>query len=154
VIGNRGASGIDGLVSTALGVAAANSAGPTVAVLGDLSFLYDAGALLWSSRLEVDVTFVVLTNGGGQIFSMLDQAALPEFDRLFLTPHPASIAAVCEAAHADHRTVRHSSELTSALEGAIRAGGVQVLEVEIDADLDRARRSELRSTVRNALAAR
>jgi 2-succinyl-5-enolpyruvyl-6-hydroxy-3-cyclohexene-1-carboxylate synthase len=153
VIGNRGASGIDGLVSTTLG-AAAGTSGPTVALLGDLSFLYDAGALLWSSRLGVDAVFVVLANGGGQIFSMLDQAALPEFDELFLTPHPASIASVCAAAAAGHSLVQRAGDLTGALERAIRAGGVQVVEVEIDAERDRARRAELRDRVREVLVSR
>jgi 2-succinyl-5-enolpyruvyl-6-hydroxy-3-cyclohexene-1-carboxylate synthase len=153
VIGNRGASGIDGLVSTALG-AAAGSPGPTVALLGDLSFLYDAGALMWSSRLGVDAVFVVLANGGGQIFSMLDQASLPEFEDLFLTPHPASIATVCGAAGADQQLVARAGDLTTALERAIRNGGVQVIEVAIDAERDRARRNELRELVHEALASR
>jgi len=151
VIGNRGASGIDGLVSTALG-AAMGSKGPTVALLGDLSFLYDAGALLWSSRLGVDAVFVILANGGGQIFSMLDQATLPEFEALFLTPHPASIAKVCEAAGAGHQIVERAGDLTASLERAIRDGGVQVVEVTIDADRDRARRAEVRELVHDALA--
>jgi 2-succinyl-5-enolpyruvyl-6-hydroxy-3-cyclohexene-1-carboxylate synthase len=151
VLGNRGASGIDGLVSTALGAAAGPSA-PTVALLGDLSFLYDAGALLWSSSLGIDAVFVVLSNGGGQIFSMLDQVALPEFEELFLTPHPASIAKVCDAAGAGHVLVDRAPDLTTALERAIRAGGVQVIEVAIDADRDRARRAELRTRVHEVLA--
>jgi 2-succinyl-5-enolpyruvyl-6-hydroxy-3-cyclohexene-1-carboxylate synthase len=153
VIGNRGASGIDGLVSTALG-AATGSTGATVALLGDLSFLYDAGALLWSSRLGVDAVFVVLANGGGQIFSMLDQASLPEFEELFLTPHPASIAKVSEAAGAAYELVTRGANLTTAMERAIRDGGVQVIEVEIDAERDRARRAELRDRVAEALASR
>jgi 2-succinyl-5-enolpyruvyl-6-hydroxy-3-cyclohexene-1-carboxylate synthase len=151
VIGNRGASGIDGLVSMTLGAAAARP-GPTVALLGDLSLLYDAGALLWSSRLGVDAVFVVLANSGGQIFSTLAQASLPEFRELFLTPHPASIGAVCEAAHAGHRVVRRAAELTSALERAIHDGGVQVIEVEIDPERDRARREQIRADVGDALA--
>ena len=153
MVGNRGASGIDGLVSTALG-AAMGSTGPTVALLGDLSFLYDAGALLWSSRLAVDAVFVVLANGGGQIFSMLDQASLPEFEELFLTPHPASIAKVAEAAGAGYELVDRAAELTTSLERAIRDGGVQVIEVEIDAVRDRARRAELRDRVAEALTSR
>jgi 2-succinyl-5-enolpyruvyl-6-hydroxy-3-cyclohexene-1-carboxylate synthase len=151
VIGNRGASGIDGLVSMTLGAAAARP-GPTVALLGDLSLLYDAGALLWSSRLGVDAVFVVLANSGGQIFSTLAQASLPEFRELFLTPHPASIGAVCEAAHAGHRVVRRAGELTAALERAIHDGGVQVIEVEIDPERDRARREQIRADVGDALA--
>jgi len=153
VIGNRGASGIDGLVSTALGVAAADDR-PTVALLGDLSFLHDAGALLWSRRLEVAAVFVVVSNGGGQIFAMLDQAPLPELEELFVTPHPAAIAGVCAAAGASHQLVARAADLPAMLERALRAGGVQVVEVPIDAARDRARRASLREVVRDALSRR
>jgi 2-succinyl-5-enolpyruvyl-6-hydroxy-3-cyclohexene-1-carboxylate synthase len=150
VVANRGASGIDGMVSTALGVAAAGDR-PTVALLGDLSFLYDAGALLWSSRLALDAVFVVPANGGGQIFASLDQAALPELEELFVTPHPAKIADVCLAAGVQHTTVERAHELLPALERSMRVGGVHVIEVRIDAALDRARREELRAAAADLL---
>lgn len=150
VFANRGASGIDGMVSTTLGVAAAGDR-PTVALLGDLSFLYDAGALLWSSTLGVDAVFVVLANGGGQIFASLDQRAVPELERLFVTPHPAAIEEVCRAARAGHQLVDRAGGLALALERAVRAGGVQVVEVPIDAARDRARREELRARVGDAI---
>ena len=150
VIGNRGASGIDGVVSTILG-AAAGSASPTVGLIGDLSFLYDAGAVLWSSRVGVDAVLVVLSNGGGQIFSMLDQVGLPEFDDLFLTPHPASIARVCDAGSVPHTAVERAKDINGAVERALRVGGVQVIEVVIDPERDRARREELRGVVHDVL---
>jgi 2-succinyl-5-enolpyruvyl-6-hydroxy-3-cyclohexene-1-carboxylate synthase len=154
VIGNRGASGIDGLVSTALGVAAAGDR-PTLALLGDLSFLYDAGALLWSSRLVgVDAVLVVVANGGGQIFAMLDQASLPELQELFVTPHPASIADVCRAAGVAHRPIERATDLQPTLERSLREGGVHVVEVRTDPSRDRDRRAELRAIVRDALARR
>ena len=153
IVGNRGASGIDGLVATALGLAA-GSPGATVALLGDLSFLYDVGSLLWSSTLGVDAVLVVLANGGGQIFSMLDQRSLPEHDALFTTPHPAQIQAVCAAAGTGHTVAEQAGALIPALERAARNGGVQVVEVPIDAERDRARRAELRAAVTAALSGR
>ena len=86
VLGNRGASGIDGLVSSALGVAAVTP-GPVVLVLGDLSFYHDMNGLLAAKRHGLRATIVLLNNDGGGIFSFLPQAAYPEhFEALFGTP--------------------------------------------------------------------
>jgi 2-succinyl-5-enolpyruvyl-6-hydroxy-3-cyclohexene-1-carboxylate synthase len=98
VLSNRGANGIDGVVSTATGVALAGP-GPTVALVGDLAFLHDVSALVGAEGVEVDLTVVVADNRGGGIFSFLDPASAldPEtFDTLFATPQapdPASVAA-------------------------------------------------------------
>ena len=85
VMANRGANGIDGVVSTALGIAA--SGRRTVALLGDLAFLHDVSGLV--NLPDLPCTFVVLDNGGGGIFSFLPQAAALDHDRfelLFGTP--------------------------------------------------------------------
>jgi len=95
VLANRGANGIDGVVSTALGVAMAT--GPTVAFVGDLAFLHDVSALVGPADSRPALTVVVADNGGGGIFSFLPQATqLPtgRFERLFGTPQSADPAAV------------------------------------------------------------
>lgn len=98
VFANRGANGIDGVLSTALGVAAGSPGQKTVALVGDLAFLHDVGALaLAARRTDLDCEFVVVDNGGGGIFSFLPQAqSLPPetFEQLFGTPHALNIEAI------------------------------------------------------------
>ena len=151
VLGNRGASGIDGSISTAIGVAAARR-GPTVALLGDLALLHDAGALLWNASRDVDLTIVVVNNRGGHVFSLLPQRELPEHERLFVTPHGLEIGALCAAAGAGHERVERASGLRPALDRATGAGGLRVVEVEVDPELGLRRRAELRDEIDRALA--
>ena len=94
VLANRGVNGIDGVVSTALGVAAADPATPTLALLGDLAFLHDVSGLV--NLPQSPCTFVVVDNGGGGIFSFLPQAtsvANETFERLFGTPPTSDVTA-------------------------------------------------------------
>lgn len=89
---NRGLAGIDGNVSTALGIASQRSS--TVAVLGDLSFLHDLTGLIGAS--DFNLRIVVINNDGGGIFSTLAQRGVRGFEKIFGTPHgldPALIAA-------------------------------------------------------------
>jgi len=96
VLGNRGAGGIDGLVSSALGTASV-SPGPVVLVLGDLAFYHDLNGLLAAKLYRLRATIVVLNNDGGGIFSFLPQAAYPEhFEALFGTPTGLDFRAAAE----------------------------------------------------------
>lgn len=83
---NRGASGIDGFISSGLGTAAI-SADPVYLLAGDLSLVYDLTALAAARRYDLDVTILVINNDGGAIFATLSQAALPEFEEIFAAPH-------------------------------------------------------------------
>jgi 2-succinyl-5-enolpyruvyl-6-hydroxy-3-cyclohexene-1-carboxylate synthase len=119
VLANRGANGIDGLVSTSLGVAsAASTAGgtPTVALLGDLAFLHDVSGLV--NLPECPCTFVVPDNNGGGIFSFLPQAKELEhsvFERMFATPPTSDIAAVARGFGLPVETVGTTAELEATL---------------------------------------
>jgi 2-succinyl-5-enolpyruvyl-6-hydroxy-3-cyclohexene-1-carboxylate synthase len=100
VLANRGANGIDGFVSTVLGVASSH-AGPVVALCGDLCLLHDTNGLLASGGdapgARPPATFVVVDNGGGGIFAYLPQHDLAEFETLFATPQSADLVAVARA---------------------------------------------------------
>lgn len=144
---NRGAAGIDGLVSTAAGIALA--AGPTVALLGDLAFVHDSNGLVRGPlEPEPDLTIVVVNNDGGAIFHLLEQGGeeyRDQFERVFGTPHGTDLDALCAAVGVPHRRVDSAAELTHAL--ASTPAGTQVLEVTVDRQGDRAERDELSGAV-------
>lgn len=131
VLANRGANGIDGVVSTALGVSLSGQ--PTVALVGDLAFLHDTNALLGAGDREVDLTVLVVDNDGGAIFSFLPQAeAMPddEFERLFGTPHGLDLVAVAAAHGAEAGALRTLDDVREAV--GRRGSGVRVGVVRTD----------------------
>jgi 2-succinyl-5-enolpyruvyl-6-hydroxy-3-cyclohexene-1-carboxylate synthase len=129
---NRGTNGIDGFVSTVLGVAASTE-GPTVALLGDLAFLHDANGLLGAADRGLDATFVVVDNGGGGIFSFLPQAELPEhFETIFATPQSVDLGGLARVHGLEVDEVDRASGLGPALQTSLEAGGVRVVRVRTD----------------------
>lgn len=132
VLCNRGANGIDGFVSTALG-AAAVSAGPTVALTGDLGFLHDLGGLMAAKRHDLRAVFVVCNNDGGGIFSYLPQAdGSAAFARLFRTPHGLDLRGGVEMYGCDFVRVDARQHFSAALASALATECVTVIEVPID----------------------
>jgi len=140
---NRGVNGIDGFVSTTLGIAAGAGA-PTVAMLGDLCFLHDSNGLLGAAKQDVDAVFVVVDNNGGGIFSFLPQAELTEhFEELFGTPPNIDLAALAAVHQIPVTRITRADELPAAVEAAVVAGGVRMVHVRTDRETNVARHREL-----------
>ena len=132
VLGNRGANGIDGLVSTACGMAAV-SPDPVMLVVGDLSFYHDLNGLLAAKRHGLSLTIVVVNNDGGGIFSFLPQAAHPEhFEEFWATPTGLDFGPIVEA----YGGRFHRAHDWAAFRAAVRAGlagdGLTVVELPTD----------------------
>ena len=122
---NRGASGIDGNLSTALGIARAR--GAVIALVGDLTCQHDIGALAAAGKLNAVI--VVLNNGGGGIFDTLPQAALPEFETGWRTPQTLDFAHAAAAFGVAYQAAHNPQALISALKSALNSGGPQMIEV-------------------------
>jgi len=155
IYGNRGASGIDGIVSTALGVSAGLGR-PVVAVLGDLAFFHDMNGLLAARERDAEVVFVVIHNDGGGIFHMLPiREHEPEFTRFFATPHGLDFRHAAELHGLPHERVEGAGALGAAIRRALDEGGSRVVEVRTDREENRKRHEEVaaavRDTVRRAL---
>ena len=145
---NRGANGIDGTLSTALGAVHAGGR-PGVLLTGDLALLHDTNGLLLRSKFRGSLTIVLINNRGGGIFEHLPVADFnPPFEEFFATPQEADFARLCAAYGVEHVPVRdwvHFSELLSALP----AEGIRVLELATD----RKRDAALRRTIFEEIAA-
>ncbi|MDP3894895.1 2-succinyl-5-enolpyruvyl-6-hydroxy-3-cyclohexene-1-carboxylate synthase [Nocardioides sp.] len=137
VIANRGLAGIDGTISSAIGAALGRPHGSrNLALMGDLTFLHDATALMIGPAEErPDLTIVVVNDDGGSIFASLEQGDpryADRYDRLFGTPHGADLAALCAATRTPHWKVDSLVELEHAI--ASPAGGIEVVEVTVRRD--------------------
>lgn len=150
VLANRGASGIDGSVSTAVGAALAHG-GPSFALLGDLAFLHDQnGLVLGADEPRPDLLVVVVNNDGGGIFSLLPQAGhVASFERVFGTPHGIDLSHLAGAYGIRYRTLARMGELPAALTG----NGLRLLEVRTDRTANARLHHDLRDAVAAALRA-
>src|ERR1019366_2116937 len=118
ILASRGASGIDGTTSAAIGAALAHG-GPAFALLGDLTLLHDApGLALGPGEPRPDLCLVVVNNDGGGIFSTLEQAAFPgSFERIFGTPHGAGLQHLAGAFGLPYQRLEQPGDLAKALPG-------------------------------------
>jgi len=152
VLSNRGANGIDGVVSTAVGVALAG--GPTACLIGDVAFLHDTNGLLGAARRHLDLVVVVVDNDGGGIFSFLPPAATlapDRYEQLFGTPHGVDLAALARVHGAEVAEVIAATDLVAAVELAFAAGGLHVVVVRTDRGTNVTVHDEIHAAVAAAL---
>jgi 2-succinyl-5-enolpyruvyl-6-hydroxy-3-cyclohexene-1-carboxylate synthase len=155
VMANRGANGIDGVISTALGAAAVASesnGGPMVLAIGDIAFYHDMNGLLASKLHSIGATIVVINNDGGGIFSFLPQAADEKhFEKLFGTPHGLDFSRAAEL----YGAVYHLADDTEGLRRAITAGvegkGLHIVELRTNRSRNVALHRDAVSAVARAL---
>jgi 2-succinyl-5-enolpyruvyl-6-hydroxy-3-cyclohexene-1-carboxylate synthase len=125
VFANRGLAGIDGNISTALGISSRSE--KTFAVLGDLAFLHDVNAL--SHTGNPDLRLFVIDNNGGGIFSTLPQAGVDGFEKIFGTPHGRDIQAIAKAFGVKASKVSTSAELSQAIAAPVKGFEIVVVQV-------------------------
>lgn len=151
LVGNRGVSGIDGTVSTAIGAALAHQSeggGHAYALLGDLAVLHDQnGLIIGPGEPRPDLAVVVVNNDGGGIFSGLEQAGHPDFERVFGTPHGVSMERVAAVADLPYTRLEWATDLPKALLGE----GLRVIEVCTKRPDSAALRRRIQSAVDAAL---
>jgi 2-succinyl-5-enolpyruvyl-6-hydroxy-3-cyclohexene-1-carboxylate synthase len=148
ILASRGASGIDGTTSAAIGAALAHG-GPAFALVGDLAFLHDAAGLaLGPGEPRPDLCLVVVNNDGGGIFSTLEQAAFPgPFERIFGTPHGAELQHLAAAFGLPYQRLEQPADLSKALQGT----GLRIVEAQTDRAAGAALRTRLREVAAEAI---
>ncbi|MEC9339581.1 MAG: 2-succinyl-5-enolpyruvyl-6-hydroxy-3-cyclohexene-1-carboxylic-acid synthase [Actinomycetota bacterium] len=149
VLGNRGASGIDGMISSAAGAAA--SGHPTTLLIGDLAFQHDFGGLIAAVGDKTTLTIVVIENQGGGIFDYLPISEMIDghlFHTLFRTPQALNIGQAVEALGVEHIQVSDLQTLGGHL---AKHEGLRVISIPVDPDLDRRQHDQISQAIENRL---
>jgi 2-succinyl-5-enolpyruvyl-6-hydroxy-3-cyclohexene-1-carboxylate synthase len=169
-LGNRGVSGIDGIVSSALGAGSGTTDGLTL-VVGDLALYHDSNGLLAADRCDVDVTVVAVNNDGGGIFHELPiESFEPPFTESFVTPHGLDFEPLAELHGLDYaridarpdaladrgespaeRAASAADDLADAVARAHETAGSNLIEVETDAEASHRERERLAAAVERAV---
>jgi 2-succinyl-5-enolpyruvyl-6-hydroxy-3-cyclohexene-1-carboxylate synthase len=146
VLGNRGASGIDGITSSALGAGSATD-DPLVAVVGDLAYYHDMNGLLAVSRCDVDATVVCINNDGGGIFRLLPIEAHDTFEEWFRTPHGLDFEGSADVYDIDFARTRDREGFRELYAESVGSDGTQVIEVVTDSERSHADREAIQERV-------
>ena len=150
VLGNRGASGIDGITSAALGAGSATD-DPLVLVTGDLAYLHDTNGLLAVERFDLDATVVCINNDGGGIFHLLPIEDHGTFDEWFRTPHGLDFEPTGELYGLEFARTENREGFRELYADSAGADGTQVIEVVTDSQRAHDERRDLEARVGDAV---
>jgi len=146
IMGNRGANGIDGIVSTALGAAVYEQ--PLYLALGDLTFFHDMNGLIASKQFQIDITVLLINNNGGGIFSFLPQANHPKnFEKLFGTPLDLKFQHAVEMYGGHYELAENWEQLSNYLQNNAGKKGLKVVEITTNRDTNTLEHRELWESV-------
>ncbi len=130
---NRGASGIDGINSTALGIAATTKS-PVYLITGDLAFYHDLNGLIASRKYNIPLTVILINNNGGGIFELLPISGYRDiFNDYFLTPHDLQFESFVRAYGGIHKNITSWDDLKVSLQNTDKRQGLYVYEARTDA---------------------
>ena len=139
---NRGASGIDGITSTSLGIAAIQK--PVILLTGDLSFLHDLNALISAKKTGIPLIVVLINNNGGGIFNALPIASNKKvFKDFFITPHNLNIGKIVKSFGLEYFPIKGNLQVK--LREALKKKSLVVLEIKTDSVLSTNFRKKIRS---------
>ncbi len=153
-LANRGANGIDGVVSSALGASVVSENGnPLVLVIGDLAFYHDMNGLLAAKLHHLNATIVLINNDGGGIFSFLPQAAYPEhFEQLFGTPHGLDFRQAAALYDANYTRATNWDAFRQAVAHGVHGRGLHIIEVQTNRERNVQQHRAMWKAVSTALA--
>lgn len=136
IFSNRGASGIDGIVSSGLGMSLVNNKKNNLILLGDLSLYHDMNGLLAGARYDLNATILVVNNNGGGIFNSLDIAKLniPQFEEYWKTPHNIDFKKVSSLYKCKYFQTDKIKNIPKLINKSFNIKGLKLIELKIDAE--------------------
>ena len=135
IYSNRGASGIDGLVSTSLGISSASQSKNNIAILGDLSFYYDMTSLAFASKLDISLKLFILNNNGGGIFKKLPISNLNynQFEKYWITPPNLNLHDISKSFNIKYHEIKKLNDLKEVFKSS---SGLEIIDCKIDMNND------------------
>ncbi len=151
---NRGASGIDGIIATALGISH-SSKEKTTLLIGDLSFIYDQTSLLIGRQLKTNLTIIIINNNGGGIFSLLPvskEINKKIFNEYWTTPHNIDLKKIAALYAANYQKVTSKKQLNSALIKFNNTNGINIIDAQIDIENNKKILTHLKKRIKKGIA--